>query len=167
LIESRTMPFHITSCTDPDWHQAIALLKRVYVRDGYTTAQGADAFMRRDVLEAGGTLMLAKASDGTVLGAVLMLRMDGELVQVAQVGEAEFRVLAVTPEARGTGVGAALVQACVAQAKASGATALVLWSQPTMPSAHRLYERLGFVRVPERDVADARGFMRLVYRLGW
>jgi N-acetylglutamate synthase-like GNAT family acetyltransferase len=93
--------------------------------------------------------------------------MDGELVQVAQAGEAEFRVLAVTPKARGTGVGAALVQACVAQAKASGATALVLWSQPTMPSAHRLYERLGFVRVPERDVADARGFMRLVYRLGW
>jgi hypothetical protein len=32
-----------------------------------------------------------------------------------------------------------------------------------MHAAHRLYERLGFVRAPERDVADPRGFTRLVY----
>ncbi|MBK9763173.1 MAG: GNAT family N-acetyltransferase [Flavobacteriales bacterium] len=43
------------------------------------------------------------------------------------------------PEARGTGVGEALVRACITQAKSIGAKAIVLWSQPTMLNAHRLY----------------------------
>ncbi|MER6536894.1 hypothetical protein ABT215_24450, partial [Streptomyces sp900105755] len=33
----------------------------------------------------------------------------------------------------------------------TGCTAVVLSTQPTMHTAHRLYERLGFVRTPDRD----------------
>lgn len=47
---------------------------------------------------------------------------------------------------------------------AEGARAMVLWSQPSMSSAHRLYERLGFSRAPERDQEDPRGFTRMVFR---
>jgi len=153
--------------TNQDWQQAVALLKHVYVSDGYTSLDRADAFMRRETLELGGTLLLARNAPGAVLGAVLLLHSDGPLGQVADPGEAEFRVLAVAPEARGTGVGETLVRACIVKAKERGARALVLWSQPTMHSAHRLYERLSFVRAHERDEADPRGFARQVFRLSW
>ncbi len=149
---------------DLEWEQAIRLLKRVYVGDGYSTADRAKIFMQRGSFEAGGEMLLARDYTGTVVGAVLHLHPNGPLAQVARDGEAEFRVLAVAPEARGQGIGEALVNACVQRARAAGATAVALWSQPTMPAAHRLYERLGFVRLPERDEDDPRGFKRWVFR---
>jgi ribosomal protein S18 acetylase RimI-like enzyme len=41
----------------------------------------------------------------------------------------------------------------------------VLSTQPSQTTAHRLYERLGFQRTPERDRRAASGGERLVYRL--
>lgn len=149
---------------DDTWDQCIRLLKRVYVGDGYSNAERAEVFMRRASFEAAGDLLLVRGTSGEVVGAVLFLHPNGPLAQVAQHGEAEFRVLAVAPEARGQGIGEALVEACVQRARDAGAPAVALWSQPTMPAAHRLYERLGFVRVPDRDVDDPRGFRRLVFR---
>ncbi|MBK9176021.1 MAG: GNAT family N-acetyltransferase [Flavobacteriales bacterium] len=139
-------------------------MKRVYVGDGYSNAERAEVFMQRGSFEAGGEMLLARDAEGVVVGAVLHLHPSGPLAQVARDGEAEFRVLAVAPEARGHGIGEALVTACVQRAQATGAKAVALWSQPTMPAAHRLYERLGFVRVPDRDEDDPRGFRRLVFR---
>lgn len=150
---------------DGEWDQCIRLLKRVYVGDGYSSAERAEVFMQRTSFEAGGTMLVARGSAVTVVGAVLHLHPNGPLAQVARNNEAEFRVLAVAPEARGQGIGEALVMACVQRARAACAPAVVLWSQPSMPAAHRLYERLGFVRVPHRDEDDARGFRRLVFRL--
>ncbi|MCZ9344350.1 GNAT family N-acetyltransferase, partial [Streptomyces sp. TRM76130] len=52
----------------------------------------------------------------------------------------------------GRGVGEALVRACVDRARGvDGCARLILSTQETMHAAHRLYERLGFVRTPERD----------------
>jgi ribosomal protein S18 acetylase RimI-like enzyme len=65
--------------------------------------------------------------------------------------EGEFRMLAVAPAARGRGVGTALATLCEQHARAHGATAMVLSSLPEMTSAHHVYERLGYRRVPERD----------------
>jgi GNAT superfamily N-acetyltransferase len=94
---------------------------------------------------------------------VLFLHERSALTQIARTGEREFRVLGVSARARGGGVGAALVNACIERSCAEHARALVLWTQPTMHAAHRLYEKLGFVRDPSRDVPDARGFTRMVY----
>ncbi|MEO5662309.1 MAG: GNAT family N-acetyltransferase, partial [Nocardioides sp.] len=65
--------------------------------------------------------------------------------------EGEFRMLAVAPGARGRGVGTALAALCEEHALAHGATAMVLSSLPSMTGAHRIYERLGYTRLPERD----------------
>ena len=55
-------------------------------------------------------------------------------------------------EARGRGAGEALVRACVERARAvEGCVSVVLSTQRTMRAAHRIYERLGFTRTPERD----------------
>jgi ribosomal protein S18 acetylase RimI-like enzyme len=65
--------------------------------------------------------------------------------------EASIRMLGVDPGAQGQGVGARLVDACIERARSIGRSGLFLHSTPWMTSAHRLYERSGFRRVPDRD----------------
>ena len=149
--------------TDKDWEQGCALLQRVYVEDGFTSAEAASAFMRRERLEQEGIFLLAIRDTGETIGAVLFLNEGSPLHQVAVPGEREFRLLAVHSDARGEGVGQDLVHECLMRAAADDALGLVLWTQPTMHAAHRLYERMGFVHEVTRDQEDPRGFMRLVY----
>ncbi len=73
--------------------------------------------------------------------------------EIAREGELEFRMLAVDPPARGRGVGATLVAAVIERACELGASRVVLSSQARMRAAHRVYQRFGFVRLPERDWA--------------
>jgi len=77
----------------------------------------------------------------------------------------EVRLLAVAPEARGKGVGVALMRECVARARASGAARLTLHTTEMMQAAVRLYERMGFVRAPEIDFRPAPGIVVKGYRL--
>jgi GNAT superfamily N-acetyltransferase len=58
---------------------------------------------------------------------------------------ASVRMLSVAPEARGRGVGAALVRACIDRARAEGAEVLGLYTTEMMAAARALYARLGFV----------------------
>ena len=78
----------------------------------------------------------------------------------------EVRLLAVAPAARGQGVGAALMQACIRRARNAGAAALTLHTTEIMQAAMRLYERIGFVRAPELDFEPAPGVTIKGYRLG-
>ncbi|HEX7994518.1 MAG TPA: GNAT family N-acetyltransferase, partial [Streptosporangiaceae bacterium] len=81
-------------------------------------------------------------------------------------GEAEFRMLAVDPAAQGRGAGAALVDACLARAAELGCSAVVICVRSGMAaSAHRLYQRLGFVRIPEKDWSPLPGVDLLGLRL--
>jgi GNAT superfamily N-acetyltransferase len=65
--------------------------------------------------------------------------------------EAGIRMLAVTPEAQGRGVGRALIAEVAARARANGRTGIAIHTRPSMTAAHRLYESFGFVRDPARD----------------
>ncbi len=96
-------------------------------------------------------LVAEDALSGAVLGAVAYIPGPGPMAETERDGEAGFRMLAVDPAAQGRGVGRLLVDACLARARADGRDRLVLLTLPQMTSAHRLYERLGFSRSPERD----------------
>jgi GNAT superfamily N-acetyltransferase len=65
--------------------------------------------------------------------------------------EAQFRLLAVAPEAQGLGAGVALVEACKERAANAGQTILI-HTTPWMETAQRMYPRHGFVRRVDRDV---------------
>ncbi|MFZ0140419.1 MAG: GNAT family N-acetyltransferase [Aeromicrobium sp.] len=65
--------------------------------------------------------------------------------------QGEFRTLSVAPEARGRGVGSALVDWCITEARTTELSEILLCSLPEMLPAHRLYESRGFVRRPDLD----------------
>jgi ribosomal protein S18 acetylase RimI-like enzyme len=112
-----------------------------------------------------GEILVAADESGNVLGAVLFVLPGTRYAELSGSGEAEFRMLAVAPAAQGRGIGEMLVRACVARAEEEDATAVVICARDFSHSAHRLYARLGFVRVPELDFTPLPGVNLLALRL--
>ncbi len=130
-----------------------ALTEQVYVGEGHTEAGSDYVAELRDVAARAAETDVLVATDplGQLLGAVALALPGSAYAELGGPGEAEFRMLAVAPEARGRGVGRALVAACVARARAAGCARMVLSTQAEMAAAHRLYGTVGFRRAPERD----------------
>lgn len=107
----------------------------------------------RDVAHrAASAQVLVAAGENGLLGGVTLAFHGSPMCELGGPGDAEIRMLAVDPAAHGRGVGSALAAACVERARAeSGTKRIVLCSQQTMTTAHRLYRRLGFERAPELD----------------
>lgn len=103
--------------------------------------------------------------NGAIAGTVMLQLWPHAGHVVEGPGEAEVRALAVAPDAQGSGVGSALIQAIIERAKASGVRHLLLFTQPDMHAAHRLYERAGFRRLPDRDWSPSPGVMLLAFGL--
>ncbi len=87
--------------------------------------------------------------DGQVVGYALgeRLGLDGAQHHLEQVS--------VVPEAGGRGVGAALVEAVAAWARAEGGASLTLTTFRDLPWNAPWYERLGFAAVPDAELDDA------------
>jgi ribosomal protein S18 acetylase RimI-like enzyme len=101
--------------------------------------------------------LLVAADDGDLLGTVTFVPDGGPLGEIAAPHEAEFRMLAVDPAAQGRGVGTALMRHVLDASRRAGKAEIVCSSLAEMRSAHRIYERLGFRRVPERDWSPVPG----------
>jgi ribosomal protein S18 acetylase RimI-like enzyme len=100
-----------------------------------------------------------------ILGTVTVTPDGSPWREVGRGGEGEFRMLAVAPGARGAGVGGALVELVVDRFRRDGAPAVVMSTLRQMSAAHRIYERAGFVRDPERDWSPLPGVDLITYRL--
>jgi ribosomal protein S18 acetylase RimI-like enzyme len=112
-----------------------------------------------------GEVLVAVDRAGAVVGAVTFVLPGSAYSVLAGPGEAEFRALAVSPDAQGAGIGAALVQACVERARALGRSAIMICTRDRNVLAQRLYARAGFVRVPERDFSPRPGVHLVALRL--
>ncbi|HEY9374078.1 GNAT family N-acetyltransferase [Streptomyces sp.] len=150
------MDFVIRAALPEEYELLGEITAQAYLADGHLDFGEDDEYLHvlRDVAgrAAAAEVLVAVDASGTLLGGVTFVPSGGPWADIARAGEAEFRALAVAHEARGRGVGEALVRACVERARAApGCVRIMLSTQAGMATAHRIYERLGFVRTPERD----------------
>jgi ribosomal protein S18 acetylase RimI-like enzyme len=151
----------------PDADLALeALLHESYVGGGFTPPDVAGAIFRAEAVRSRGMVLLARDHAGVVLGTVTLVSPDSPARQVAAIDEVEIHLLCVRPDRRRGGVGRALVQEALSRAQATGARGVVLWTQPTMAAAQRLYERCGFRRDESADFTRGQRQF-LVYRLAF
>ncbi|WP_224366984.1 GNAT family N-acetyltransferase [Hyalangium versicolor] len=107
---------------------------------------------------------LAAGPDTKLLVAVVGSRLLGGVVyysDMAQYGSggtatgeknaSGFRLLAVSPEARGMGVGQALIDRCIALARERKHPQVIIHTTGAMRIAWRMYERMGFRRSEDLD----------------
>lgn len=94
-----------------------------------------------DVKEARGLFLVARMEGNAVGCGAVRLRAEVP-------AEAEIKRMYVAPEARGRGVGRALLQALEAHARSLGATRAVLETGGRQDGALALYRRAGYVPVP-------------------
>jgi ribosomal protein S18 acetylase RimI-like enzyme len=122
----------------------------------------------RDVARRATTssVLVATTPAGELLGGVTyVFGPDDPYSEELSEGEAGIRMLAVDPAQQGRGVGRALTLTCLERARGGGRKRLVLHTGTWMPAAIRLYEGMGFVRVPEIDFSPAPGIDLLGYSI--
>ncbi|MGW2693268.1 GNAT family N-acetyltransferase [Streptomyces sp. NPDC001296] len=133
-----TAAFEVRLAEDPaDREACFAVRKEVFVRE-----QGVPEDIEYDAYDADAVHVLAIRQDGVPLGTGRLLY--GEAAAAKNGGDpsvGSLGRLAVTREARGLGVGAALVRAIEGAARERGLTAVDLHAQT---QALGFYERLGY-----------------------
>lgn len=86
-----------------------------------------------------GVLLLARGAGGTPLGCVGLRPLEDNCC--------EMKRLYVTPQGRGLGLGKALAERVVAEARRIGYREMRLDTLPSLTAAVALYERMGFARI--------------------
>jgi ribosomal protein S18 acetylase RimI-like enzyme len=142
----------------PDEFEPLGLLTVEAYRDIGATDEGE---YEQELLDVAGRaaecLVLVAVDDSgpacSLLGGVTYVPGAGTAMsEFLDDDAAGIRMLAVSPAAQGRGVGRALTQACVEQARQEGRRRVVLHSIPPMTRAQGLYRQMGFARSEERDV---------------
>jgi putative acetyltransferase len=119
------------------------LLELMRLGDEFTLAlypPGSSHLLSVDDLEQPGVTVFVARDEAALLGMTALV--DGGS------GIAELKRMFVLPSARGAGVGAALIAALEAHARAARVSTVQLETGPLQPDAIRLYERSGYRLIP-------------------
>lgn len=158
------MNLDIRDCREED----CALVADIILR-AYAPGVPADDPYREDLADTrkrmGEAQVLVAWLDGQAVGTITCCLPGSAHGEIARDNESELRMLAVDPARQGRGIGRALLESVIAQARAAGYDALVLSTASWMTHAHRLYTRLGFVHTPERDWRPRPDVALVTYRL--
>lgn len=123
-------------------------------RDDYAHLDASYLEVIADVASRAESALVWVAEDvttGALLGTVTTPRNRELITLVSEPGEMDIRLLGVAHSARGRGIGELLTRHSLRLARIRGARQLSLETSPLMPAARRLYERLGFHRLPTRE----------------
>lgn len=99
------------------------------------------------ILDKGGHILIAEL-EGEPVGCVALLPMAD--------GGFEVGKMTVSEDARGTGLGRRLMEACIARARALEAPRLYLETNSTLAPALALYRSAGFVDLPPQPTPYSR-----------
>ena len=98
--------------------------------------------------------------DGRRVGSVMLVQHP------ERPGVARLRLLLVEPEARGLGIGRALVEICTSFARAAGYRTVTLWTQSVLDAARAIYARSGYVKMSEApNTAFGKGLVAETWEL--
>lgn len=97
---------------------------------------------RKEILEKGGHIWLAKYNNETAGSAALIFEGNG-LYELAK--------MAVAPAFQGKGISRVLIEKCLAAAKELNAHKIILYSNSQLKTALSLYEKYGFKYVDPTD----------------
>lgn len=121
--------------------QSVADLIRAYEGSlhglGYQDFESGSGDLPGAYASPQGELLLARNAFGRPAGCAGLRPLD-------RAGRCEMKRLYVSPEARGTGLGRALVQAIVEAARRAGYREMLLDTHETMSAAQALYRSVGF-----------------------
>jgi len=145
---------------------------KAYVEHTAKIPEGHWLALKQSILSEGDTLpgveRIVAEIDGKIEGSVVLFpaNIDAYEGNVDVLNYPEIRMLAVSPEMRGKGVASALVAECIQRAKAKGYLAIGLHTGEFMETAMKLYESMGFERLPQYDFEPANdGIIVKAYRL--
>jgi GNAT superfamily N-acetyltransferase len=138
--------FHIARATTAEDILAAASLFAAYASSlgidlAYQNFQAEMDAMPGRYAPPDGALLLARDRDGRAIGCV-------GLRPIAPDRCCEMKRLYVTPEGRGLGIGQALIDAVILQAKRIGYRQMRLDTLPSMAGAIQLYRKSGFTPIP-------------------
>ncbi|MFE6050069.1 GNAT family N-acetyltransferase [Kitasatospora sp. NPDC056446] len=164
------MDYLIRAALPEDLEDAGRITVDSFVGGGFTSPASSYVELLRDTERRAREAELLVAVDpdaGRVLGCVTFAVGGTEWADIATEREGEIRMLATDPAARGRGVGEALVRASLSRSRELGLAGMAFSTRPEMTAAHRVYERVGFRRTPERDWAPYPGMDLMVYTLAF
>ena len=103
-------------------------------------------------IQSGAECFVAEIN-GEIVGSVALFppKTDAYKGLVDELDHPAIRMLCVSEKARGKGVASKLIAECIQRAKAKGFQTIGLHTADFMESAIKLYERLGFNRLPKYD----------------
>lgn len=106
--------------------------------------------------QEGVEVIIAEKSE-KLIGSVVLFppKSDAYERYVEALDYPEIRMLAVSEESRGQGVATLLMEECIRRCKAKGYTHIGLHTGEFMRGAIKLYEMLGFKRLPKYDFIPA------------
>ncbi|MEV7771536.1 N-acetyltransferase [Kitasatospora sp. NPDC086791] len=164
------MDYLIRPALPEDLEDAGRITVDAFVGGGFTSPGSTYVELLRDADRRAREADLLVAVDpaaGRVLGCVTFAVGGTEWADIATAREGEIRMLATDPACRGRGVGEALVRAALARSLDLGLAGMAFSTRPEMTAAHRVYERVGFRRTPERDWSPYPGMDLMVYSLAF
>ena len=130
-----------------------ALLWRAYVDAGFTGPEVASVAFAATAVRARGKVLVAwqRGVADEAVGVVVVVPPTSSARKIARADEVEMHLLAVDASCRGHGLGRLLVERALVEGARVGGKQMVLWTQPVMHAAQRLYASSGFMRAPARD----------------
>lgn len=146
------------------------LIKEAYIEYQHSIAREHWRLYLENIMDVGSRfgvseLIIGELGKKLVGTVTLYLDSSSSLREQWPQGWAGVRILAVRPAYRDRGIGRALMKECIVRCRNRNVETIGLHTGAGMTVARKMYEDMGFVRVPEYDFRPGPGTVVTAYRL--
>ena len=104
------------------------------------------------IIDKGGFIFFYKENK-EILGTFALIKVSDNIFELGK--------MAVTPKARGKGIGQKLMQFCMEFARSNKWTTLVLYSNTKLENSIYIYRKYGFIEIPmEKTILMTEGILK-------